>query len=94
MMQGLTSGNELVLAKLAGTSRSGRAPRKLQLQDWRGAGIDVDKYELVIFWGRNAESIYVTETQLRQFANDILNTLPVDDDDDYVNDCLANQEVI
>ena len=35
MMQGLPSGNDLVLAEVVGTSRSGRATRKLQLQDWR-----------------------------------------------------------
>lgn len=96
-MYDLTGISDLILAEIIGTSRSGRATRKLQLQNWCDANIGVDKLELVTFWGENAVSVYVTAIQLRQFAHDILNTLPVDnadDDADYVKNRLANQAVM
>jgi hypothetical protein len=96
MQTGMTEINDLLLAKLVGTSRHNRAKHWVEVQDWRDENIGIDKLEVVTFWGENAVSVYTTEAELRQFAQDILNALPIvtTDEDDYVNDCLANQEVI
>jgi hypothetical protein len=96
MQIGMTEINDLLLAKLVGTSRHKRVKRWIEVQDWRDENIGIDKLEVVTFWGENAVSVYITEAELRKFAQDILNALPVvaTDEDDYVNDCLANQEVI
>jgi hypothetical protein len=79
MQTGITEINDLLLAKLVGTSRSNRVKRWIETQDWRDENIGIDKLEVITFWGENAMSVYTTEVELRKFAQDILDALPIDE---------------